>query len=1149
MTTTINRLEGLDGFERLDVGELYYIGNRQFVERGLAYYRNFAVEGCEWNNESRRITAIVQGNRREPYDVWLQIRSGELEHGCECDSWATYGGCKHVIAATSAVLLAVQGKSVGNFEMPPDYAQDLRKQLGYRDVGGEGGEYGEGENLETTELWLMEVREFGNLDFQIRGDVPQQFLRSVGVSLPSSYGFSVAREFSLGDIDKNFANFLTQAKEASIPVIVGVSGESQRLQLRKQSCSMKVVYDYVDDEVRRRICFEGAKGKPLEAYCLIPESKYVILADGSVRLVKQDPRALPEQVGRLAYSTDGESFNDSAYRRCYSAMTLQKGVHAFRVDGELIIPETIEPKSVKIELDLHAVENAAGERESLEFDLYAVSGPLKLDLNAYQEALLEAVLSGSYGALLSAKRRVRALTDLLRRVLSANQQSTAVDLHELAADFPELLGEEYGTVVRHIIDKTFNFIGTTRVDDPRLVIDESQARWLACPLHLGKVAMLLFSMYDAITRDDMKGLAEGRLLLSRHDNDDGVLQRLVSVCAALGVRVRFNDQAIRSAPLAINLQGRHGGEGKDIDWFELHPSITCGDRTITQSEWKRLIRGQLFLEAEDGSLIMPEVGGGEADGLQMIAEILQRGRPSRGESGLTSEGGLQISRLEMLDWIALRRRGVQVELPEEVEAVFQSLSKFNELPDFVPSPQLKANLRPYQRDGCAWIEFMYQHRFGACLADDMGLGKTVQTIAFLTHRFEQAEQAGERLASVLIVVPPSLVFNWLDEFERFAPHLKVMDCLSPSKWQEVLNDAQIVLTTYDRVRIEAKTMSVHEFDILVFDEAHNLKNVATARTKAAARLSRRFTLSLTGTPVENNVSEYYSVLTASVPGIFGQLKDFKERYRKEPQRTLRRAAPFVLRRTKEKILKELPKKEEHELFLEMSPVQKEIYSRTVSEVREEVAAAYEDRPEQQAGIIALAAILRLRQVCVSPTLLGKHMDEPAPKFSHMADKLEELQAEGHAALVFSQFIGGLDQMQAIAEERNIPYLRMDGSTPVSQRKHLVKSFQSGDGPAFFFISLKTGGVGLNLTRANYVFHLDPWWNPAVENQASDRAHRIGQTRAVFVQRLIMQHTIEARMLELKARKAELFRQLVEEPGGKSASAKLSRNDLEYLLEG
>ena len=233
----------------------------------------------------------------------------------------------------------------------------------------------------------------------------------------------------------------------------------------------------------------------------------------------------------------------------------------------------------------------------------------------------------------------------------------------------------------------------------------------------------------------------------------------------------------------------------------------------------------------------------------------------------------------------------------------------------------------------------------------------------------------------------------------------------------------------------------------------------------------------------------------------------------------------------------------------MSAVQKEIYTRTIAEVREEVALAYEDRPEQQAGIVALAAILRLRQVCVSPELLGKPLEEPAPKFLYMADQLEELQAEGNAALVFSQFIGGLDQMELVAKARGISYLRMDGRTPVAQRKELVRAFQDEQGPSFFFISLKTGGVGLNLTRANYVFHLDPWWNPAVENQASDRAHRIGQKRSVYVQRLIMQHSIEARMLELKAQKAELFRQLVEEPGGKAVSGGFSKSDFDYLLNG
>lgn len=1145
-TSTNNKLEGLDGFERLDMGELYYIGSRQFVERGLSYYRNFAVEGLEWNHGSRRMTAVVSGNSSMSNEVWLQVQTGHLEHACDCPKWATYSGCEHAVAATAAMFLAVQGKSMGGHEMPPDYAQDLRKQLGYRDVGGVASTEAGAEPELATELWLMEVRAFGNLDFQIHGAVPQDFLRSVGVTLPNSYGFSVEREFSLGDANSNLAKFLAQAKKLNIPVIVGVGGEERKLQMRRTACRMRTVYDYTDEQVSRRLCFEGPKGEPLEPYCLIPHSPYVILTDGSVRRVEAHGDVLAGDAGPLLVTTDAESFNDASHTRNFLAMAARPKGYDFRVEGKTQAPAVIDAKAVRIEMDLHAVENAAGEREALEFELYASVDGMRLDLDSYQSALIESVLSGAYGSLIAAKRRVRALFDLLRQVLSSHADARLVDLHDLAEAFPELLSEEYGSVVRNVVENLLNFLGNAQVDEARLVLDDTNERWLACPMHLGKVAMLMLSMYDVATRDDLKGLSDGSLLVSRHDSGDTVLQRLVSVCAALGVRVRFNDKAIRTAPLSINLQGNHGSAGKDIDWFELHPSITCGDRTISPAEWKRLIRGQLFLEAEDGSLIMPEVGEGEADGLQMIAEVLQRGRPGRGEGAVSANGGLQISRLEMLDWIALRRRGVRLQLPEAVEAVFASLSEFDQLKEFVPPKSLQVELRPYQREGCAWIDFLYEHRFGACLADDMGLGKTVQTIAFLAARFEKEPVEG-RLATVLIVVPPSLVFNWLDEFARFAPNIRVVDCLSRARWAPALEEAQVVLTTYDRVRIEAKAMSEHEFDIVVFDEAHNLKNVSTARTKAAAQLNRRFTLCLTGTPVENNVSEFFSVLTATVPGIFGSLKEFKDRYRSEPQRTLRRAAPFVLRRTKDKILKELPKKEEHELFLEMSPMQKEIYTRTVSEVREEVALAYKDRPEQQAGIVALAAILRLRQVCVSPALLGKPMSEPAPKFSHMADQLEELQAEGNAALVFSQFIGGLDQMQAIAEERGIPYLRMDGSTPVSKRKDLVQRFQSGEGPAFFFISLKTGGVGLNLTRANYVFHLDPWWNPAVENQASDRAHRIGQKRSVFVQRLIMQHTIEARMLELKARKAELFRQLVEEPGGKSASAALSRGDLEYLL--
>ncbi len=607
--------------------------------------------------------------------------------------------------------------------------------------------------------------------------------------------------------------------------------------------------------------------------------------------------------------------------------------------------------------------------------------------------------------------------------------------------------------------------------------------------------------------------------------------------------MKVDDLPVRSEPLSISVDAK--ASGADIDWFALHPSIACGERTIRPHEWQQLIRGELLLRGDDGALIMPEAGHVESAGLEALAAMLRVDK----RTGQVDAGGFgQVSRLQMLDWIALRRHGVKVDLPAEAEEVFESLLQLRELPGFQTPRGCTATLREYQKEGCAWIDFLYRHQFGACLADDMGLGKTVQTIAFLVARFERGLDQG-RGAPVLIVLPPSLVFNWLDEWRRFAPDRKVRDCLRKSDWPEVLQEAEVILTTYDRVRLDIKELQKQRFQVVVFDEAHNLKNITAGRTRAASQLNRRFTLCLTGTPVENNASEFYSVLSAAVPGIFGTHKDFKEVFRKQPDQILGRARPFILRSTKKAILKELPKKEEHVFHLQMTPLQKEIYTRTVAEVREEIAEAFADKPEQQAGIVALSAILRLRQVCVSPALLGKEEPELAPKFAYMADKLEELHAEGHAALVFSQFIGGLDGLEAEASARGLDYLRMDGRTPVAKRKGIVADFQSADGPPFFFISLKTGGVGLNLTRANYVFHLDPWWNPAVENQATDRAHRIGQKRAVFVQRLIMEHSIESRMMELKNRKADLFRQLVEAPGAKTARSGLSREDFEYLLEG
>ena len=1138
-TTTQGKREGLEGFEKLDIGELYYIGERRFVERGLSYYRQFAVESLEWDGRHKRMTALVQGRRHHAYEVWLQVCGGRLLHECECPAWDTYGGCKHSVAAAAAMFLSVQGISVGGYAMPDDYAQELRKQLGYRDVGG-GGHKGEIEVAEAAvEFLLTEVDSYGGLGFTIEGPVPKGFLASFGILLVSSYGFRISREFTLTNPEQKLEAFLEKAAEVKIAVNTLLEGDAHPLVIESETAHLEIHYDLSGGRVVRRIQILDAGRDALDVVHLIPKSSLIILSDGRVCKVRSHALGTSGDLGHIRMDLDAEAFNEQNITPHSSSDCYQ-----FKLGGRKKNLRQVKPEQVRIELDLIAMENVAGEWEAFEFDLFLNLDGCRVELYELHSRFLASVVHVYGGKLLSAKRRVRALCDLIRRVLSSGCHVGDLDMAVYADDYPELFEVNYRNAVCEAAENLVKAVDSFGLDFQVTLADDVRGRWLRGGLEMRTIAMLIFSLSDASSRSDLLALEEGTIELAHPDAGADALQRIVSVCRNLGVQVQFNEQAIRSEPLSISVDTR--ASGSDIDWFQLHPSIRCGERTIAPEEWQKLILGQLLIEDKDGSLIMPQLEASEG-GLELLAELLRPQRKNPEGTKPLENDALQVSRLEMLDWIMLRKHGVKVTLPEEAEKLFTSLAHFQGVGDFVQPAALDAELRPYQQEGCAWIDFLYQHRFGACLADDMGLGKTVQTIAFLTRYFERSAPSGT--ASVLIVLPPSLVFNWQEEFVRFAPSLKVAECLSKSSWTSSIKDAQIILTTYDRVRLDMSSIEPHRFEIVVFDEAHNLKNVAAARTKAAAHINRRFTLCLTGTPVENNASEFYSVMSAAVPGIFGTLKSFKEYFREAPDRILGRSRPFILRRTKEKILKELPKKEEHELFLQMSPLQKEIYTRTVAEVKAEVAEAYDDRPEQQAGIVALAAILRLRQVCVSPELLGKHLPEHAPKFAYMADKLEELQAEGHGALVFSQFIGGLDQMESVAKERGISYLRMDGRTPVSKRKDIVNTFQSGNGQSFFFISLKTGGVGLNLTRANYVFHLDPWWNPAVENQASDRAHRIGQTRPVFVQRLIMQHSIEARMLELKARKAELFRQLVEEPGAKAAKAGLSRDDFDYLLNG
>jgi superfamily II DNA or RNA helicase len=608
-----------------------------------------------------------------------------------------------------------------------------------------------------------------------------------------------------------------------------------------------------------------------------------------------------------------------------------------------------------------------------------------------------------------------------------------------------------------------------------------------------------------------------------------------------GFDLRFGESLLQQGVWEFTVEAVPAPGDGSIDWFELRPEIRCNGELLGQEELKLLLSGGMLPQGEAFILL--------GDEQRRILELLVVGG-APGKKKRKAEP-VRIPRLQILDWLELRSHGVTLRLPPEMERLIISLTRLERLPERPLPAGLHATLRPYQREGYEWLGFLYEHRFGACLADDMGLGKTVQAISLL------AGLAEGRITSVappgtphLIVVPPSLLFNWENELARFSPDLRVVT-YSGTKRSLEFGEADIILTSYGILQRDSEKLTEIPFHVIIFDEAQQVKNLQAATTTAARRLNGRFTLALTGTPMENHLGEYYSIMDLSLPGLLGSYEEFRKKIDVKGfggiDTLIRRTRPFVLRRTKQMIADELPPRIESDLYLDLTPRQRALYQKTVEEVRGTVEEAYRAKATGQARMIALTAILRLRQICLCPSLFIKGKVD-SPKLEALADQLLELRDEGHSALVFSQFTSFLDIVQEGLNKKGLECLRLDGSTPVPKRKEIVRSFQESLDPRVFLISLKAGGKGLNLTRATYVYHLDPWWNPAVENQASDRAHRIGQTAQVTVTRILMRHTVEEKMMALKERKLKLYKALLEDATGAGGGA-LTKEDFDFLLGG
>ena len=462
-------------------------------------------------------------------------------------------------------------------------------------------------------------------------------------------------------------------------------------------------------------------------------------------------------------------------------------------------------------------------------------------------------------------------------------------------------------------------------------------------------------------------------------------------------------------------------------------------------------------------------------------------------------------------------------------------------------PGLVADLRDYQRQGFAWMARLSQLGLGACLADDMGLGKTLQTLALLLSEASKGPS--------LVVAPTSVCHNWALEAARFAPDLRVRTLASApdrAALVESLGAGDVLVASYGVLHTEADLLASRRFVVAVFDEAQNLKNADTRRAQASKRIDADFRLALSGTPVENRLDELWSLYDTVLPGLLGSRESFQRRFSGPIERGqsghARQALkalvrPYLLRRTKAAVLTELPPRTEIALEIDPGPEERAFYEALRRKALDSLAGAAPTGGQQQVRI--LAEITRLRRAACNPALIDPTTGLESAKLSALMELTKELIANRHRALVFSQFTGHLDLVEAALRAEGVRLLRLDGSTPAKERARLVEAFQAGEGD-LFLISLKAGGVGLNLTGADYVIHLDPWWNPAVEDQATDRAHRIGQTRPVTVYRLVLKNSIEQQILALHGSKRALSADFLD--GAESAAA-LSEDELMALIRG
>ncbi len=1129
----------LNALQAFPPANIYLLGPKDSVARAYALYRNAGVASFGWSKDHACLIAWIKVPRAYAANVFLNDRQG-LSFSCSCGVGTTSSLCAHVIAALLTIKNLLQP---GLFRLPE--SNEKRREALLSGMYGFVQEPRNGKSAGSPPGYAVMLDADQGTDLEV-------YVMKNGQRLPGNFAWAVPalRELWLPPyttVPHQLAAFIRylERHENLYPLIVKAAGQSTQVTFDPLlSYTAKTELDVAGEKVsisKQCISTNGDEQViPMNRLVFHPETRLLgVIRDTEGWSPWNEYRQLASRDATLDDAPDlnGRSFQIALTAFMHYQLTyprdhqdrmreglvlkidgapspLVRGMHTYRMSARPSM-DAEQSFSLKAECVLGAASLPPSRRTFSFFDHLRLHLPKYLSVRKRSFVLCRAFFELTQTAAKTAKEKI---------IKSALAEA---DIHKYV-------------MKRETREFLASYDASFTTEEEQLVFHAGA--WTTVPVDKQKELLMYKAAFEVYNKYAFERMPAYNVMLIPAGVFIERLPRLAARLHEQGIELVLNDKPVMQARWEITIDA---SRGSDIDWFELKPEVRCNGTLVEAAGLNAALQGSGFIELGESVQML------DAD----IRDILTR---LSGLNGPSSKPGrereiVKIPRLQILDWMSLRRAGVTIKLAPEDEVVIERLLRFDRIEQKPLPVKLLADLRPYQREGYDWLAFLYEHRFGACLADDMGLGKTVQAISLLGGLKEGLilSHAKEKPLPHLIVVPPSLLFNWEHELKKFYPDLSIQLHTGNNRRIE-FDGCDIVLTTYHIVRQDIELLHLIAFDVIVFDEAQLVKNIHAGMTSAARRLSACFKLALTGTPLENHINEYYSIIDLSLPGLIGDYRTFRSLVKADAAPALdtliRRTRPFVLRRTKENVLKELPSKIENDVYLDLTDAQKTLYTRTVELVRRTIDDAFREKAQAQAKIIALTAILKLRQICLSPRLLSPDLMGPSPKIDFLVENLREVLDEGHSALVFSQFTSFLNIAEHDLEKSGIAYLRLDGSTPVARRKTLVKEFQSHEGPSVFLLSLKAGGKGLNLTRASYVFHLDPWWNPAVEDQASDRAHRIGQEQSVTITRILMRNTIEEKMMELKQKKMALYRAIMDGVEGSGKNLSVTRDDFQFLLD-